>query len=109
MSVLHSLHCLCCEWEGSDFVSPPDFPPCPECQGPTTWTPAGFTTDVFGAPKYSDAAHRTFSSQREKESYMRTQGYEVAGDKVRGARPELSIRGSGFSYVGQGKRRTHGE
>lgn len=66
-------------------------------------------TDVFGSPQMSDASGREHSSQREKERFMRSQGYEGCGDKVGGARRDHTLRGTGFSYAGQRTRRTQAE
>ena len=107
---LHDIRCTRCQTVALDVVIENHvYPPCTLCGGKTSWIPAKVTTDLFGTPQYSDAAGRFFSSQREKEKYMAERGYYGKGDKDHGARVDLSIRGTGFSYPGQGSRTSTGE
>ena len=108
MAVLHDLGCRVCGTTQSDvFVVGGNYPLC--CGTAMHWIPAKVTTDVLGCEVYSDAAGRSFTSQRQKERFMAQKGFTVAGDKVGGARKDLSIRGSAFSYLGQGSRVSTGE
>ena len=121
MGVLHDIHCTRCSWERDGVVVDPDaFPPCGKCGGPTTWTPRGFATDVH-EPEFNHATGEMHSRHRDVEMHVALQcreykektGIELeitpAGDKVGGARSELKINGSGFSYSGQGSRQSSGE
>lgn len=95
--VLHDLLCSRCEKVEECFVTPGDYPPC-SCGGARTWMPSRLQTDLWSTPAYSIASGRCHSSQREKERYMRDRGWECTGDPVGGARPELRIRGTTFSF-----------
>jgi hypothetical protein len=107
---LHDIRCTRCATIQLDVViENHEYPPCPLCGGKTTWVPSKMTTDLFATPQYSDAAGRSFSSQREKEKYMAERGYWGKGDKDHGARVDLSIKRTGFSYSGQGNHRSTGE
>lgn len=99
MAVLHDLICKRGHVERGVLVSVGEYGRC-RCGAARTWMPAGFNTDVFGSETYSDAAHRSFTSQRQKDRYMREHGYEPCGDKVGGSRPELKINGTYFSGGG---------
>ena len=108
--VEHNLHCREC---GADvlniLVVNCDYGFCKLCGGPMTWTPKSFHTDVYGAPKYSDATGQTHSSHRDKVRHMRSNGFDEAGDKVHGARPEHRLTHASFSYPKQSIRRTQAE
>ena len=102
---LHDIRCTRCKTVALDVVIEDHvYPPCTLCDGKTVWVPSKVTMDLFPTLQYSDAAGRSFSSQREKEKYMAELGFYGKGDKDHGARPELSIKRSGFSYPGQGSR-----
>jgi hypothetical protein len=102
---LHDIRCIACGHERYDVVIENHiYPHCENCGDETTWIPSKVTTDLFATPQYSDATGEYHSSQREKEKAMRDLGYYPKGDKDHGARPELSIKNTGFSYAGQGSR-----
>lgn len=107
---LHDLRCAECGTVTLDVVVENHvYPPCILCGGKTTWIPAKMTTDLFGTPQYSDATGDFNSSQREKEKKMAGLGFYPKGDKDHGARVELSIKRTGFSYPGQGSRQSTAE
>jgi len=107
---LHDIRCTRCDTIHIDVVIEDHvYPLCQLCGGKTVWIPSKVTTDLFGTPQYSDAAGRCFSSQREKEKYMAERGYWGKGDKDHGARPDLSIKHTAFSYSGQDSRVSTGE
>jgi len=107
---LHDIRCTRCQTVALDVVIENHvYPKCQLCGGKTVWIPSKVTTDLFATPQYSDATGQFHSSQREKEKYMAERGYYGKGDKEHGARPDLSIRGTGFSYSGQGSRTSTGE
>jgi len=99
VSVLHHVRCLECETVEHDFhVQGGDYGRCPVCtSNHRTWIPSKVNTDVYGAPQYSDATGQWHTSQRDKVRVMREAGYEEAGDKVHGARPEHRLTNHGFS------------
>lgn len=100
--ILHDLICKKCEAiEEGVLVEAGRYPRCDACGGQRTWKPSGLHTDLYGSPQYSDATGRFHSSQSEKDRVMRDAGYFSCGDKVHGARPEHSIKNTGFSYAGQ--------
>lgn len=66
-------------------------------------------TDVYGSPVYSDASGQWHRSTREKEKHLADWGFTPAGDPVGGARKELRIKNTGFSYPGQERRTSTGE
>lgn len=110
MKALHDLHCTACSNTVENvLVEDCQYPDCELCGAAMDWTPAQLNTDVFGSEQYSEAAGRSFTSQRQKRNFMREAGYEEAGDKVGGARPEHRIKGTGFSYGGQSSRVSTGE
>lgn len=107
---LHDIRCTRCGTERADVVIENHvYPKCQQCGGKTTWMPAKMTTDLFATPQYSDATGQFHSSQREKERVMAEKGYWPKGDKDHGARPDLSIKRTGFSYSGQSSRQSTGE
>lgn len=120
MSVLHWLYCDACGIVLEDVqVDLGRMPTCETCgrEMRITWEhgkpPA---TDCYGVAQYSDAAGREFTSHRQKVAHMKDPrnnpwgvSYEEAGDKVGGARPDLSIKKTGFSYEGQRSRVSTGE
>lgn len=107
--VVHDLICkLCQKVTPNQMVEVGKYGTC-ECGGERTWMPSKLTSDVFGSETYSDAAGRSFTSQREKEKFMRSHGFEVAGDPVGGARYTHRIEGTAFSYSGQGSKTSTAE
>ena len=70
---------------------------------------SGMNVDLFGTPQYSDATGEVHRSQREKESAMRDLGFRPKGDKDHGARVDLSMKNSAWSYPGKTNRRSTGE
>jgi hypothetical protein len=66
-------------------------------------------TDCYSAPRYSEAGGKFYSSRREQVADMKAAGFEEAGDKVGGARTELSIKESSFSYPGKVSRMSTAE
>ncbi len=110
--ICHDLHCdICGHIESSVVVVDHRYPACKKCGATMDWTPAGFHADCFGTPQYSDATGEYHTSQRHKEQRMKEIGlattgqpYYVKGDKEHGARPDLSIKKTGFSYSGQKSR-----
>jgi len=107
---LHDIRCTRCATIQLDVViENHEYPKCPLCGGKTVWVPSKMTTDLFGTPQYSDATGEWHSSQRDKERAMRDLGYHPKGDKEHGARPDLSIKRTGFSYAGQKHRESTGE
>ena len=115
MSVLHDLGCTACGTRMLKVMVKVDvLPPCQLCGGKTKTRYDDWKTVAgdFGCqPFYSDAAGRWFTSQHDQDRHMR--GLDIpfypAGDKVGGARTELKIHGSGFSYAGQGSRQSSQE
>lgn len=115
--ILHDLICTVCERVEVDVqVSGGDYGHCDTCGGERTWRPAGFHTDVYGSPQYSDASGQYHSSTREKAAHLadpRNNEYGVsfqeAGDKVGGARKDHTLKRTGFSYPSQGGRTSTGE
>lgn len=109
MAVVHDLICKRCQKvTPGQLVDVGKYGTC-ECGGARTWMPSKLSSDVFGSEQYSDAAGRSFTSQREKENYMRDRGYQIAGDPVGGARYEHGINGTAFSYAGQGAKTSTAE
>ena len=107
---LHDIRCTRCDTIALNVVIENHaYPKCTLCGGKTVWIPSKMTTDLFGTPQYSDASGQLHSSQREKEKYMAERGYWGKGDKDHGARVDLSIKKSAFSYPGQGSRVSTGE
>lgn len=108
-----SLLCHRCDTIEENVVvaSGADYPHCPDCRSPRVWSPFGHLvrTDVYGAPRYSDATGMEHSSEREKEKTMAEWGYHRKGDKVGGARLDCSLKRSAFSYGGQDARTSTGE
>jgi hypothetical protein len=99
---MHDLRCTRCQAiERGVLVEVGRYPKCDACGGVRTWVPAGFHTDLFGRPQYSDATGKYHTSQRDKVRHLKALGYEEAGDPVHGARPELRIKNTAFSYAGQ--------
>jgi len=89
-----------------------NYPGCAKCGGEMAVTWEGGkppSTDVFGCEQYSDATGEYHTSQRAKRKHMRDAGYHEAGDLVGGARNVHRIEGTGFSFPGQGSRRTVSE
>lgn len=88
------------------------YPDCPECGGgrQVCWqggqAPA---TDVYGVAQYSDATGQWHTSQSDKKRVMRNAGFEEAGDLVHGARPDLSLKNTTFSFTDQANHRTVAE
>ena len=112
MGVLHAIHCTSagCDYElEGAMISGGAFPKCPTCGGKTTWTPRGFNTDLYKTPKWNEASGQYHASTRDAERHMAELGFTPAGDAVGGARPTLSIEGTGFSYAGQSSRQSSGE
>ena len=107
------LYCIDCEevaW--SVACEYEHYPDCASCGGEMQITWEGGhapSTDVYGCAQYSDATGLEHTSQREKIKHMRDNGWDEAGDKVGGARPEHRLHGTGFSFPGQGNRRTVNE
>jgi hypothetical protein len=107
---LHDIRCTRCDTVHLNVVIEDHaYPPCTLCGSKTVWIPSKVTTDLFGTPQYSDATGDFNSSQREKEKKMADLGYYPKGDKDHGARVELSIKGTGFSFPGQSSRVSTGE
>jgi hypothetical protein len=107
---LHDIRCISCGREEHDVVIVDhEYPACENCGDQTEWIPAKLTTDLFGTPQYSDATGEFHSSQREKERHMARLGFHGKGDKEHGARPDLSIKRTGFSYSGQHSHVSTGE
>lgn len=106
--IVHDLRCPSCESEIRNArVTPMNYPRCPLCNTQMVWKPSGFRTDVYGSPRYSDAAGCEVRSSRDRDRLMREAGFEPSGDKVGGARNEEHLHlGKTFSYSGQGVRRT---
>jgi len=89
-----------------------DIPRCPECGGELEMCWVGGkppATDVFGCAQYSDATGEFHTSQRDKIRVMKDVGFEEAGDLVGGARKDHTLKNTGFSFSGQGSRRTVSE
>jgi len=105
---VRDLRCRRCDRIYEDQVTPyKRYGRCPSCGGSleATWERGKPpTTDLYGTPRYSDATGRLHASHREKVQHMRSLGYHEAGDPVGGARVTLSLRGTAFSYAGQGRR-----
>lgn len=94
--VLHDIRCAKCQRLMPDvLVDTENMPKC-RCGGATRWVPSRMNTDLYPTPRYSDATGKTHTSQREKERYMRDRGFTPCGDKVGGARLDLSLRGTKF-------------
>lgn len=105
-----------CEWDPAD-----NYGSCPDCGGRLRMVPEGFVTDVYGCAQYSDAAGCEVTSSRERDRIMRqasheigdtgfkVPGYEPCGDKVGGARPDLSLKKTAFSGGGIRTRTSTGE
>jgi hypothetical protein len=112
MSVWHDLECQRCGFRETDvLVSQGRIRRCP-CGGARKIVYDGWQTvhtDLFTTPQYSDAAGLTFSSQREKERHMAGLGYQVAGDRVGGARADHTLKHKAVSYAGQGCRKSTAE
>ena len=113
MSVKHDLHCIDCG-EMVHFVAVEygNYPGCAACGGEMTvnWEHGHApTTDVYGCARYSDASGEEHRSTRELEGHMAGWGYHPAGDPVGGARIEHRLKGTGYSWPGQGSRRTVSE
>jgi hypothetical protein len=88
------------------------YPACPECGGPmkVTWESGQPpNTDIHGVAEFSDATGMYHTSQRDKVRVMKECGYEEAGDKVHGGRPDHTLKNSTFSYPGQRNKRTTAE
>jgi hypothetical protein len=110
--ILHDLICKDCEAVRRDVVViNGDYPHCTICKGEMTWMPSKVSTDLFATPQFSDATGEWHSSQSEKIKRMKEIGvattgvpYTEAGDKVHGARNDLSIKRSAFSFSGQKSR-----
>lgn len=117
MSVVHWIYCRVCDRVEEDARV--DLGAMPDCCGEpmrVTWEHGQAPHTDLHEPRYSDAAGRSFRSTREKESYLRDPrnnpwgvSYEAAGDKVGGARTDLSIKNTGFCYPGQQRRTSTGE
>jgi hypothetical protein len=89
-----------------------EYPDCASCGGEMRVTWEGGqppSTDVYGCAQYSDATGECHTSQRAKARVMAEAGYHEAGDPVGGARIEHRLNGTGFSFSGQGSRRTVSE
>lgn len=84
---------------------------CGICNGPVesaaSWN--GANGGLYGSPTQSDASGQSHSSQYEKEKYMASKGFGACGDKVHGARLDLSMKKSAFSFSGQKSRVSTGE
>ena len=107
---LHDIRCVGCGTIRENVVIENHvYPHCQRCGDQMTWIPSKVTTDLFPTPQYSDATGKMHSSQREKERCMRDLGYTPKGDKEHGARPDLSIKRSAFSYPGQKSHISTGE
>ena len=107
---LHDIRCIACGHEKCDVVIENHvYPECEKCGDQMSWVPAKMTTDLFPTPQYSDATGELHSSQREKERAMARLGFYPKGDKDHGARVDLSIKGTGFSYRGQTSRTSTAE
>ena len=72
--------------------------------------PQPFHADAWGAPKWVGGIEQRFDSKSEWRRELRRQGLSEAGDRVGGARNEEHLNlGKGFSYAGQGSRKTSSE
>lgn len=106
--ILHDLRCPACESEERNVrVTPGNYPRCQGCGEQMRWKPSSFRTDVYGSPRYSEAAGCEVRSSRDRDRIMREAGFLPCGDKVGGARNEEHLGlGKSFSYAGQGVRKT---
>ena len=102
------LRCSACDAVTEQLCHYRDYPVSECCAAVQTWVPHVPKIDAH-EPVYSDATGQWHSSQRDKERVMREKGYEPAGDKTHGARPDLRIHRKGFSYPGQGARTSTAE
>lgn len=117
--ILHDLRCTACKKTWRDVrVTNGDFGTC-RCGAPRTWVPVKIATDMK-SPAYNHATGKFHSSQREvkmelakqnrawsEKTGMRVEMPIEAGDPVRGARTELTVKGSVFEYKGRdGRKRT---
>lgn len=121
MSVVHWIRCPRCGAVEQDVrVDVESMPLCTQGHEATpmrvTWEHGIPPKTDLHEPRYSEAAGRSFRSTREKERWMRDPtknawgiSYEPCGDKVGGARTDLSIRNTGFSYPGNSRRTSTGE
>lgn len=117
MSVVHWIYCKACERTLQDVRV--DLGAMPRCCGEpmrVTWEHGQAPSTDLHEPRYSEAAGRAFRSTRERERYLRDPrnnrwgvSYEPCGDKVGGARTDLSIRNTGFMYPGMPSRTSTGE
>lgn len=109
---IRDFRCPACERVVTDHVSAyGDWPVCAcGAEMRVTWERGKCPAlDAYGVPVYSDATGQYHTSTRDRERAMRELGFHPAGDKVGGARTDLSIRGTGFSYGGQASRVSTGE
>jgi hypothetical protein len=113
-AIIHDLRCTDCKVLHLNVaVANGVKPACCLCGGETkvSWEggkPPG--TDIYSTPRWNEGTGRFERSHREAEKYMRSQGWEGGcGDKVGGARPDHSLKRTGFSYAGQGSRVSTGE
>jgi hypothetical protein len=84
--------------------------PCKHCGKPMLKVPQPFHADAWGAPKWVGGIEQRFDSKSEWRRELRRQGLSEAGDRVGGARNEEHLNlGKGFSYAGQGSRKTSSE
>ena len=114
--VLRRLVCRLCDqdWpsEYLDWQPNDDYGTHADCGGRIGCLPETFSTDVRGQAFYSEAADRDFTTLRQQDKFMgnvtheigdtgySVKGYTPCGDKVHGARLDLSITNAAFSGGG---------
>ncbi len=87
-----------------------EWQPCPKCGHLTKQVIiAAPRTDVYGSEQYCEVNDVRFTSRREYESKMKSEGWEPCGDKVGGARSEYGLKGTIFSHGGQTHRSSPAE
>ena len=74
---IHDLHCTGCAWEEADrTVVAGQYPACPVCGAPTTWTPRLFATDVRGQAQQSTICEDvTWTTPAEYTRKMAARGF----------------------------------
>jgi hypothetical protein len=105
--IVHDLLCPKCSCEMRNVpIEHGEYPSCDLCGTKMRWKPSRFRTDVYGAPRYSEAAGCEVRSSRDRDRIMREAGFFPCGDKVGGARNESHLGlGKITSYPGQSVRR----
>ena len=103
--------CEPCKRELPEAIYPVDHvEPCKRCGNPMLRVPQTFYADAWGGPRFVGGLDREFDSKSDLRKEMKRQGLSEAGDPVHGARNEDHLNlGKGFSYRGQGSRKTSAE